>query len=53
MSDPTTQIGLQFGQTALTKGTDYVEQNVSQIGRHDMRTLLTLNSSIATLTFLP
>lgn len=29
MSDPTAQMGIQVGQTALKHGTEYVEQNVS------------------------
>jgi hypothetical protein len=29
MSDPTAQMGIQVGQTALKHGTDYMEQNVS------------------------
>lgn len=29
ITDPTTQMGFQVGQTALKHGTDYMEQNVS------------------------
>jgi hypothetical protein len=33
MNDATTQMGVQFGKSAVAAGQDYVEKNVSGLGR--------------------
>jgi hypothetical protein len=54
INDPTAQMGLQMGKTAVAAGQDYVEQNVSHQPSFSVSLLTrSLLSSIATSTSRP